>query len=359
MKGIAFTSQDWARIRRDHTAWWDGKLNRPLYYMANVTKDGKPRKPRGLHGFLSSYPPEVPPEKIAEDYVAYESQRAYAGDTYPFLFVNFGPGILAGPLGAKVNATEETVWFDPPEDADIRKLRVRMDRSNYWWQRILAVTKAAVEVTGDVAQISYTDLGGNLDILAGLIGSQRLCMELLDHPDLVDRACADITKAWLAAFDELDRIIRPKCPGTNGWASIWAPGSSYMLQSDFSYMISPEMFGRFVMPDLVLCCDHIEYPFYHLDGVGEIPHLDQLLSIEKLRGIQWIFGDGKPAAEHWMDLYRRIRGAGKLIQVIATREGVRRICREVGGRGFTFAMWELMSAREADDFLGEMERLTG
>lgn len=359
MKTIAFTAADWARLRKDHTAWWDGQLQRPLYFMANVTKDGKPRKPGRFPGFLSSYSAEIPPERIVEDYAAYEAQRVYAGDTYPFLFINFGPGILSGPLGATVHATRETVWFEPPQGADIRKLRIRMDHSNYWWQRILAVTRAAVEMIGSTVQISYTDLGGNLDILAGLVGGQQLCIDLIDHPSLVDKACADITKVWLEAFDELDAIIRPKCPGTNGWASVWAPGSSYMLQSDFSYMISPDMFKRFVMPDLTACCNHIEYPFYHLDGVGEIPHLDQLLSIEKLRGIQWIFGDGKPPAEHWMDLYRRIRKAGKLIQVIATREGVKKICREVGGKGFTFAMWEWMSAKEAEAFLKEMEKISG
>ena len=61
-------------------------------------------------------------------------------------------------------------------------------------------------------------------------------------------------------------------------------------------MISPAMFERFVMPDLVACCDHLDHGFYHLDGKGEIPHLDLLLSIPRLRGIQWIPGDGAAPA---------------------------------------------------------------
>jgi len=347
MPDINFTAADWVRIRRDYTAWWRGELDRPLLYFSNVF-DGPVPADDDFYGFLSMYPPEVAPAEIVRKYVAHNAARVFKGDAYPFFFINFGPGILAGPLGARVNATFETTWFEPPPGAALSSLRIRMDRENHWWRRILAVTKAAAESIGRTIQISYTDLGGNLDILASLVGTESLLAELIDRPAMVDKAAAAVTKEWLSAFDELDALIRPHCPGTNGWASIWAPGSSYMLQSDFSYMISPAMFKRFVMPDLEACCGHIEYPFYHLDGIGEIPHLDHLLSLEKLRGIQWIFGDGKPPAEHWMDLYRRIKAGGKLIQVTATVEGARKICREVGGKGFTFSIWDAMSPAEAD-----------
>jgi 5-methyltetrahydrofolate--homocysteine methyltransferase len=359
MAKIDFTPADWARIRNDYMAWWNGDLDRPLVVLPSVTRDGKPRKANGHFGFTSTYPPEVTPEEIVDKYAAYEAQRVYKGDTYPFWFINFGPGILAGPLGAKVNATAETVWFDPPAGASLAKLRVRMNHDDCWWQRILAVTKTAVDMIGDIVQISYTDLGGNLDILASLIGSENLLLELIDHPDKVDKAVKDITKAWFAAYDELTPIIRKRCPGTNSWHSVWAPGTVYILQCDFSYMISPDMFKRFVMPDLEACCKHIEYPFYHLDGVGEIPHLDHLLSIKNLRGIQWIQGDGKPPAEEWPDLYRRILAAGKRIQVNVSAEGAKRICREVGGKGFTFAVHDDMSAREADKFLKEIASICG
>ena len=46
-------------------------------------------------------------------------------------------------------------------------------------------------------------------------------------------------------------LHRPICRGTDTWAPIWAPDRTYMLQSDFAYMISPSMFERFVVPDLV------------------------------------------------------------------------------------------------------------
>ena len=145
-------------------------------------------------------------------------------------------------------------------------------------------------------------------------------------------------------------------PGTTPWAPIWSPGKTYMLQCDFSYMISPAMFERFVMPDLVACCDHLDHAFYHLDGQGQIPHLDMLLSIERLRGIQWVPGDGAPPPDRRLDLLKRIIDGGKLCQVSVSAEGAHRIVKELGGKGFMLSVSDPMPAEEAEAFLKIMAR---
>jgi 5-methyltetrahydrofolate--homocysteine methyltransferase len=186
--------------------------------------------------------------------------------------------------------------------------------------------------------VGHTDLGGNLDILASLRGTQRLLLDLVDSAQEVEALCARVTALWLEYYDRLDRIIRPRCGGTSCWTPLFSCGTTYMLQCDFSYMISPAMFERFVMPDLVACCNHLEHAFYHLDGRGEIPHLDMLLSIPRLRGVQWIPGDGQPTADRWPQLLARIRAGGKLCQIFVTPEGALRVVRTVGGRGFLFVV---------------------
>ena len=128
-----------------------------------------------------------------------------------------------------------------------------------------------------------------------------------------------------------------------------------MLQCDFSYMISPTMFERFVLPDLAACCEHLDYAFYHLDGKGQIPHLDMLLGIDRLRGIQWIPGDGQPPAEEWLSLLNRIIDSGKLCHVYATPHTVRTIVRELGGKGFAFWITELISEDDARGLLNDLE----
>ena len=125
-----------------------------------------------------------------------------------------------------------------------------------------------------------------------------------------------------------------------------------MLQSDFSYMISPAMFERFVLPDLERCCVALDYPFYHMDGKGQVRHLEHLLSLKRLRGIQWQPGAGTPSAHQWLPLLKRIRDAGKLCQVYVTPEGALTIVRALGGKGFVFAIEPAFPNREeADAFL--------
>ncbi len=127
-------------------------------------------------------------------------------------------------------------------------------------------------------------------------------------------------------------------------------------------MISPEMFARWVLPDLETCCDALEYPFYHLDGPGQLVHLDAILSIPKLRGVQWIPGAGAPPAEKWIAVLKRIRSAGKLCQVYVEPEGARKIVEELGGAGFVLAIrkgarGESYTIQEVEGFVGEIERL--
>jgi hypothetical protein len=127
-----------------------------------------------------------------------------------------------------------------------------------------------------------------------------------------------------------------------------------MFQSDFAYMISPKMFEKFVLPDLTRLCSAVDHGFYHLDGKGQIPHLNMLLGMERLRGIQWIPGDGQPPPEDWPEVLGRIRSAGKLCQLYVTPDGARKIIREHGGEGFAFAIRARLDRREAQELVDEL-----
>ena len=209
-----------------------------------------------------------------------------------------------------------------------------------------------VERWGDQVCVGHTDLGGGLDVLASLRDTQQLLFDVVDSPDEVDRLAGEITRLWIRYYDELDAIIRTAGRGTTNWAVVLSPGRCCVLQCDFSFMTSPQMFDRFALPDLVACCEAVDHAVYHLDGAGQIRHLDMLLALERLHCIQWIPGDGAPPAEEWLPLLKRIRDGGKLCQLFyISPEGARAIVRELGGRGFAFYVRERMVEAEAQGFM--------
>lgn len=355
---LRFTHEDWERIEQDTMKWWAGELERPLVWLAK-TDPGIPKP----YGYMSNYPLDMPVDRLIDLYEPVLVRTTYYADSFPWLWVNFGPGIVAGFLGANVHsvtAPSETVWFTPAKQTPIEALHFTYDPENVWWKRVKEITQGLVERFGGNLAVSHTDLGGNLDILASFRETQNLLMDLIDQPEEVDRLVREITRLWLQYYDELDAIIRPTCRGTSCWTPIWSTQTTYMLQCDFSYMISPAMFERFVLPDLIACCDHLEHGFYHLDGKGQIPHLDLLLSISRLRGIQWIPGDGQPPPDQWLPLLKRIRDGGKLCQVFVRPEGALSIVKNLGGKGFLLVIQaeenELTTSEEVHAFLKALEK---
>jgi 5-methyltetrahydrofolate--homocysteine methyltransferase len=330
---LQFTPQDWERIKKDWSAWWNHELDRAMVVFG--TKD---------ISFVQHYEGwDVEQDCFPIDEVLDAEQKVlenmtYYGDSWPRWWPNFGAGIIAGFLGASVRVGENTIWFEPPDSCALADIRLEIAPDNFWWRWVKAITQAAVTRWGGQVNVCTTDLGGNMDILASFRGSQNLLIDLYDCPQMVEDKISEITHLWQHYFDALYEITKIAGNGTSPWAAMWGPGRFYMLQSDFSYMISPAMFERFVLPDIEACCNHLDHSFYHLDGKGQIAHLDMLLAIENLHGIQWIPGDGAPPPEQWLPLLKRIRDAEKLCQVYVTPAGAQTIARELGGKGFTFVI---------------------
>jgi 5-methyltetrahydrofolate--homocysteine methyltransferase len=354
---LHFTEMDWQRIERDWSAWWSGELERPLVMIegheplpGDTSPNVTPEKT-----FTSEFPLETPIDEVLDHYQMHLERRRFYGDAWPRWWPNFGPGIVAGFLGARVHPVPGTVWFEPAQVGNIEDLHPAYNADNVWWQHVGSLTRAALTRWGDQVSVAHTDLGGNLDILASLRTTEQSLFDLYDNPGEVARLMGEITALWLRYYDELDAVIQRVGRGTTPWAPIWSPGRCYMLQSDFSYMVSPQMFERFVLPDIAACCEALDHGFYHLDGKGQIPHLDMLLSLERLRGIQWIPGDGQPPPEEWLPLLKRIRDAGKLCQLFLSPQGARTVVRELGGRGFALYIQQPMSAAEAQDFLRTLD----
>jgi 5-methyltetrahydrofolate--homocysteine methyltransferase len=100
MHDLRFAQQDWERIERDTMAWWAGELDRPLVWL--TASDPLPAYPP--YRYMSNYPLEMPASELLDQYEPLLNAAHFYGDAFPNLWINFGPGIMAGFLGSLVHS---------------------------------------------------------------------------------------------------------------------------------------------------------------------------------------------------------------------------------------------------------------
>jgi 5-methyltetrahydrofolate--homocysteine methyltransferase len=311
---IRFNDKQWDNVISNYRKWWKGELGRPILPLIIYGADPGRSIPKApMLQFSNCADFTIPAEAII-DRLDYElSTYEFYGDSFPFVNMHhFGPGVVAAFLGATPEPANDTVWFHLDNEVPIEDLHLTYNENNIWLNRLKDIYHAGMKKWGAEVCMGMTDLGGVLDILASFMGTEGLLFELVDHPDEVKRLCREITELWLIFYKELCDILKGQRVFSD-WTAMLYEKPSQILQCDFSYMISQDMFKQFVYDDLAKLSSVMDKPFYHLDGVGEIKHLDAILSIDGIKGIQWVPGAGEPETRDWSELYEKISSAGKKI----------------------------------------------
>lgn len=321
--GIHFTQDRWKQIEEDYTLWWEGKLERPLI-KATVKSAYHPGRKKPETPVLSmkncncfKYTAE---ELI--DSLDYElSQYEFLGDAFPFINIAaFGPCVLSGFCGATLDNSTGSVWYFPKEKLPIEKLHIEYDPENIWAERIKDIYRAGKEKWGNQVLMSMPDLGGVQDVVASFLGNEEYMFALIDEPDEVERVQEETRIAFLRAFEDLESVLGKDSPGYSDWSGLYSKKRSYIFQDDFAFMISTKMFEDYAIEDIRKLKREFSNVLYHLDGIGNLKHLDTLLENTDIQAYQWVYGAGQPSAKHWMEVYDKLHKHGKNIEIIGSVE---------------------------------------
>jgi 5-methyltetrahydrofolate--homocysteine methyltransferase len=328
-------------MQADAARWWAGELERPLLQLRLYECDPERAAPALSMPYsdLMAYTPTITPEAIV-DRLDYElAGIEFLGDAFPGIYLNFGSHTVAAFLDCLVEPGEHTAWFAPRTVLPIQELHFTYNPENFWLLRVKEICRLAMERWNGRAMINLPAMGGIFDILSAFRPSELLLYDLYDEPEEVKRLTWELHELWWRYFDEVNAVLQPVNPGFSTWAPLYSAEPYFMLQSDFCYMLGPEMFEEFVLPELIASCRRMPNAFYHLDGVGQLPHLEMILAIPELKGVQWIPGDGQPGFEAWPEVYAKIRDAGKLAQLWGDPRVIDILSRELGSlRGMAVMM---------------------
>jgi len=343
--------RNWEETQERFRAWWEGKpLDRPIIQVT-APQAGAELEDAGWDGWEFVRHMDDPAE-VVRRFKRHCSRIYFGGEAFPNCWPNLGPGVMGAYLGARPRYVSTTVWFQTPRAwEEVESLAFEPD--GFWWQKTREITATALQLCQGDYFVAITDLGGILDILASLRGTQNLLLDLVERPQEVRRVCWRLLEIWHWCYDELHAMVQRDMGGSSAWMGLWSPGKWYPLQCDFSAMISPKMFAEFVAPDLQEQCRRLDYSIYHWDGPGQIGHLEALLEIPELDGIQWTPGAGNPGPESpcWFGLYRRIQAAGKRLVLLGVpRQGLEGLLRHLSPVGLQVST-SCASPEEADRLL--------
>ena len=315
--------------RRRYLDWWRGENEEPVLIVTCWDGAPAPEPAPSDRDHWFDFPSRFSRELYAIEHTL------YFGDAFPFLFLNFGPGVLGAAMGGDYHFDRHTFWFVRPvleSLSDVERCRSRDD--NPYWRAVVDYTDYALQHAAGRCLVSLTDIGGGMDVLAGLRGTQQLLMDVVDDPAGVRSALAVVYEEWWRMFSVLaDRVMEAQAACV-AWNGLYAPRPSYIFQNDFSCMMAPAQFAGLDVPFLADLSSRMDYAMYHLDGTGALGHADALCGVEGLRAIQWVPGAGAPeGVSHWLPLFRRIREVGKSLEVFAGPTEVPRLLSELGPRG--------------------------
>lgn len=295
---------------------------------------------------------------LARQLLAWGETHEFLGDAVPYYYLEFGPETFAAYLGCDLRLAEDrsTSWSVPfVEDWD--QVEIRFRRDSYWWQRTLEAFDILRSTLNGKMMIAAPTLLGNLDALSSLCGPQKLLVDLIDRPEQVNRALAQVCQAHSEVLSALASELDMDHSGSMNVEGLYFPGRHSRPQCDFSAMISPAMFREFVVPCLESEAQDAGAFTYHLDGPNAICHVPALCQIKKLDIIVYAIGAGTEDWD-WSFLYDQIDrlGKGQIFYYKMTPAKIKHAWQNYRSRKLVFYP-SVATRGEIEVLVGELEEL--
>jgi hypothetical protein len=275
----------------------------------------------------------------------------WGGDAVPNYWLTFGPDEIA------VFAGDEFGWSGDSGDTNWSKHFVKdwasalplcLHQDSPLYQRMLEFYRKAAERMHGKMLLASPDLHTNLDLLAGVRGSQQLCFDLVEQPETIDRAMLDAREIFKQLWPAVVKAGRMEESGY--YQNFYSMEGCAILQCDFSAMISPAMFRRWALPAIEEEAQIVNHAIYHWDGPAALSHYDALVHSPYLHTLSFVPGDNHGTHWDYIDLLKRIQGEGKAVQVWGEPEAMKRLHRELQPEK-TFYQVTANSQSEAEELL--------
>jgi hypothetical protein len=274
----------------------------------------------------------------------------FGGDALPIYNPNLGPDILGAIMGCELGYGEGTSWANHFVEDFANFPDLKFDAENKYYKKIMELTKAALDDSKGDYFVGITDLHAGLDGLVSLRGPENMCFDLIECPNEIKKFTWQVFDIFKKVYNASNNLISKYQHGTVNWMGVWHPEKWYVTSCDFSCLISNNDFKEFILPELLEEIKFLDASIYHLDGPDALRHLDTLLEIPELKGIQWVPGAGQKPMREWVDVIKKIQNAGKIAQLFIETDDIKPLFEAIRPEGMILSC-SCKNEQEAKDIL--------
>ena len=328
---------NWEERKHHHESYWTRENRRAVIELTALKEGGDFTYPQPED--LMDYWYNIPWMMGSQRH--WMKNTYYGLDAYPYVSASIGPDLLAGMLGVKLEYNEASEWarHTAAEFAEFQDFS--MDENNFYYRSMLEILRAYAEdgKTGDYI-LGTTDLNTLMDGLCALIGSENTCYELMDSPEEVRRVLKEHLELFKKVYTKYQSIAMQYQGGCTNWLGVFSEKPAYFISNDAMVMLSGPMLEEFVMEPLGEMARFLGRSLFHLDGENVIRHLDAILSVPEITGVQVQATPAAQCSELWIPQIRKIQAAGKCAWVEATDgEDLMNYIRQLEPEGLFIRCW--------------------
>jgi len=330
--------------------FWHGRNTRPML-CATVRRPGvkEVAKPPYAAGYDGNFAP------VMDQLAGWAESHEFLGEAIPFFYLEFAANHFSTFLGADLTFIDEGGGWPVQFVKDWQATELSFQRQGKWWRRTVEFAQAIKQRFGDNLMIASPTLVANMDALASVRGENDLLLDMVDSPELIQRALKQVLQAHGEILDTLADLLEYKRLGSINRHGLYCRGRINVPQCDFSCMLSGEMFREFVLPSLKVEMSRFDQVEYHLDGPDATRHVEDLCGIDKLDVIQWVAGAGNDQKD-WTWLYDKIARLGKGHFCWSDAAGALRMAKKYRPRKLVYLLG-VGSKAEFDECAGRLAEL--
>ncbi|MCC6581560.1 MAG: hypothetical protein IT440_14090 [Phycisphaeraceae bacterium] len=321
---------DWSQAQQRLTALWHGqRMDRPCIAVRAPIPDAPSSEPIA--------PADVEGCWLDPGFRVQLARRTlqstwWGGESIPSCLQMAGWMIC---LGGTPRFDRHTIWFDAQAVDFTQPSPFRHQPDSPWMRKFVRLWKALCDEAGcDGFLVGSPLMLPACDLLSMHMGTEAFLLAMMDQPqwlaDAILHGAREQVKAWRQIISLTRESGHVYWNGNAGWMALWTPEPYFTTQCDVSCMMSPELFNRFIMPELEIYGGEYGATWHHLDGGDARKHLPSLLSLSFLKVIQYTpMPCEPPNGPAHLEMYKQIQSAGKIVHIQVTLDHIEPLVRQL------------------------------